>query len=68
MIKDALKQTMIFFIAIVQFIFIRQVNSIIRYNRNYNMNVIGRSFATILYFVSEIIMMICLCLSINKAV
>ena len=68
MIKDALKQTMIFFIAIVQFIFIRQVNSIIRYNPDYNMNVIGRSIATILYFVSEIIMMICLCLSINKAV
>lgn len=66
-INNAVFQTLMFFLAIIQYIFIRQVNFILRFNKSFNDNEFLRSLATVLYFISEIIMMISLCHSINKA-
>ena len=60
---------MLFFIAIIQYHVLRIPNFIIRYDRTLKLYDYTwlRTVATVVAFASEIIMIFCLCLSINKA-
>ncbi|TNV77674.1 hypothetical protein FGO68_gene13894 [Halteria grandinella] len=64
-VNAAVRHTLYFFVAIGQYQVFRLVNNFVRYNDETNNYVELRLAATTSYFISEIIMLVCLCQSIN---
>ncbi len=67
-IKKSLKDTLFFFIAIMQYQVFRILNNFIRKTDGINDITYLRVTATVLYHLSEIVMIICLCHSIRTVV
>jgi len=66
-IRKSLREMRLFFIAIVQYQAFRATNTYVRYHDSINNSTILRSLATGILYVSEIIMIIALCHSMNYA-
>ena len=61
-----MRETGLFFLAIAQFQVVRFINNLVRYTEGINHIVLLRVFTTFAYYFSEIVMILCLCHSINQ--
>ena len=66
-IRAALKKTMIFFFAIVQYLVVWFLNIEFRNRASLNKIVVARTILMCIFIVSEIVLMISLCNSLNQA-